>query len=346
MLSRTNWLWTSTALCVLMVNEVSAQEPPGLPQLRKRPPHPVAMLVDVQGTMNVVTGHASVPGRRMLMLRPEDRLERSGDARVKLIFLADLHYEVLRGTSAVVGQQQCEPADAVERIEAPELQHKPALAKLRELAPDASGAAGVLGRARNAIKAPSPGSRPLITPSNDTAVVTDRPAFSWPAQGADAEYHFTLVDVDSGGTTLDQTTRLSRLALAADRPALTRGHFYQWQVATQTVDQKPLKINGEFWVLDADEAKHLEQLASLADSSKSEEVLLAAITYRAYECADDALKMFERLLRLVPDDPFVRSACEQAYRQVGRFEDAERLRREGMNAGSTQPSDRKQQPVK
>ena len=80
------------------------------------------------------------------MLRPGDRIERTGDAQLKLIYLADLHYELLRGAAAVVGQEQCEPAEAVERIDAPELRDKPALAQLRKLAPDASGAAGVLGR--------------------------------------------------------------------------------------------------------------------------------------------------------------------------------------------------------
>ena len=72
-----------------------------------------------------------------------------------------------------------------------------------------------------------------------------------------------------------------------------------------------------------------------ADSSKPEDVLLAALAYRSYQCADDALKLFERLVRMVPDDVFIRRACEEAYRQVGRQQDAERLSREGATTGST-----------
>ena len=101
----------------------------------------------------------------------------------------------------------------------------------------------------------------MIAPSKATAVVGDRPAFSWPARRADVVYHFILIDVDTGSTILDQTVRAAQLAMPADRPALARGHYYQWLVVAQTPDKKPHRIDAEFSVLDADTAQTLAQLA-------------------------------------------------------------------------------------
>lgn len=321
--------WWSLVLGVAAAQSCTAQSVDDAPP-RTRPADPVAMLVDVQGEATVEAARGPVPARRMLMLRPGDKLQRAADARLKLIYLADLHYEVLRGTSAVVGQATCEPADAIERIEAPELKRTPALARLRELAPDSSGAAGVIGRARMKEVGPAPPPKvpPVIAPSEDTAVITDRPTFAWPAQGAGAQYRFSLRDVDTGRVVVDQMVRAPKLELAAPQPALVRGHFYQWQVTAQAADGQPVRIRGEFWVVEEPDAASLEQLAPLAASAKPEEVLLAALAYRAHECTDDAIGAFERLLKLSPDDHFVRRSLGELYREVHRLEDAERLRQE------------------
>src|SRR5262249_13617317 len=76
---------------------------------------PQAMLLEVRGTVQLVSAggvkKAAVP---QALLHLDDRLTLAADARVQLVFLADLHKERLKpGREATVDWKGSAPADAV-----------------------------------------------------------------------------------------------------------------------------------------------------------------------------------------------------------------------------------------
>jgi formylglycine-generating enzyme required for sulfatase activity len=76
---------------------------------------PLAMLLEVRGTVRLQSSRDPRPQPvPQALLYAGDRLSLAGDARVRLVVLADLHQEWLRpGSGATVRRKGCEPAEVV-----------------------------------------------------------------------------------------------------------------------------------------------------------------------------------------------------------------------------------------
>src|SRR5262249_6478120 len=75
---------------------------------------PAAMILEARGAIQLHSPRDSARPVPQTLLYPDDRLSLAADAQVQLLFLSDLHKELLHaGREATIGRKGCSPAEAV-----------------------------------------------------------------------------------------------------------------------------------------------------------------------------------------------------------------------------------------
>jgi hypothetical protein len=298
------------------------------------PQAPAAMVLATQGTVNIE--HDGRPARRlgvMDLLRPGDQLTSADDGHATLVFLSDGHRERLRASArATVGEKECTPASAVERLDASHDLTGAHLASLRELARSARAGVGVL-------RGEPPPTPQAVTPMYGTTVISTRPTLSWPAAAGADSYTVELLRGDGRRLVWRETTRENRLPYPEQKPALHHAAKYLWRVTAHHDDDSGRRIvNSKFLVATQAEADDLARLRPLESSSNPADVLVAAVGYEAHGVYDEALKLYEKLAKQSPDAAAFQSVLANYYERAGLpdWAKAARERAEKLE-GATKP---------
>jgi len=289
---------------------------------------PAAMVLSTQGTVNLE--HAGKPARRlgvMDLVRPGDHLV-AADGHATLVFLADGHRERLKATSqATVGEKECPPASAVERLDASHDLTGAHLASLRELARSARAGVGVL-------RGEPPPTPQAVTPMYGTTVLSARPKFSWPTVLEMDSYTVELFRGDARHLVWRETTGEARLPYPENKSELHHAAKYLWRVTAHHGDDRGKAIvKSKFLVATQSEADELAQLRPLETSSNPADLVVAAVGYEAHGIYDQALKLYEKLARRSPDAAAFQTALANYYERAGRPDQAKAARERAEKLG-------------
>ncbi len=217
---------------------------------------PAALVLSAQGTINLTQD--AKPARRlgvMDLLRPGDHLAAAGDGQATLVFLSDGHRERLKGAVQVtVGEKECMPTSAVERLDASHDLTGAHLASLSELARSARAGVGVL-------RGELPPTPQAVTPMYGSTVLDTRPTLSWPAvPGADS-YTVELFRGNVQHLVWRETTREDHLPYPEQRMPLHHAAKYLWRVTAHHGGESGKRIvTSKFLVATQTEADELAQL--------------------------------------------------------------------------------------
>jgi hypothetical protein len=293
---------------------------------------PVAMVLTTKG-MATLERDAEKPRRlgAMTLLRPGDRVQVAGGGEVTLVFLEDGHRERLKPKiQATVQAEGCQPAEARQRLEGPKL--APAnLESLRDLANSSRGAVGVL-------RGDPPPKPQVVTPLYGATIQTDRPALTWP----DAKAEAYLVQLFSGADGKDKrllwkaTVKETRLSYPEKEKPLELGRKYQWHVIPLKGDDASADpiVDSKFLVLTKYEIDLLSNLKPLLASKVPADLLLAAVSYEAHGVYDEALRLYERLAELSPEEANFQVALVSYYDRAGRKDLAQKARERAKKLGA------------
>jgi tetratricopeptide (TPR) repeat protein len=183
-----------------------------------------------------------------------------------------------------------------------------------------------------------------VTPIAGASILADQPTFTWPM---DAKAKTYRVEVGyKGGRTLwiEEKVTEVRLPYPATQKPLARGREYRWQVWAVNEDEvHPLAAEG-FFVVSAAVAEAMKALQALATSADAADLVLAAATYEAYEVYDEALAVYERLCRQVPQQPALHAARAALYERAGRQDEAKKAWAEAVKLGFVRPGQEGDKP--
>ena len=262
----------------------------------------------------------------MDLLQTGDRLRTPADGEATLIFLADGQREQLKSkTEASVGVHGCSPAGRrPSRLPGPKL--RPAnLASLRGLVGSSRGGLGVL-------RGDPPPKPQAVTPLYGGSVWTRRPTLTWPDAKADAY----LVQLFNGAEGMDErllwktTAKEARLSFPDQEKPLEFSLKYRWRVTPlkgEDASADPI-VDSYFLILTEDEIKPLDNLKPLLESKAPADLLLAAVSYEAHGVYDGALRLYERLAEMSPEEASFQNALASYYGRAGRKDLAEIARKQ------------------
>jgi hypothetical protein len=268
------------------------------------------MVLSVQGDVKL---------RRMDLLRPGERVAVPAQGSVRLVFLADGHTETLKaGTTVRITEAGGAPTEAVtrEKSKLPEGQ----LDGLRSLA--ASARAGV---ARLRDFGPLP-----LAPIHGATVRDDRPTFVWRAVPGAAGYDVQLFRGDTDRPdNLVRSVRVGKdqLPFPKEWPSLGRGATYTWKVLA---GGKEVVAKGRLNVATKEQVRECDRLQKLADGKDVPDRLLAAMLFEAEEVYDESHRLFERLVKELPEEPWIALALARHLGRLGRSEEALSLEKKAL----------------
>jgi hypothetical protein len=299
-------------------------------------PAPVAMVLTTKGAVTLQAPKAR-PRRlgAMDLLRPGDQIRAAAKAEAVMVFFADGHRERLKPKAeATVGEKGCTPAGAVETQKAVKL--PPAhLRSLRELARSGRAAVGVP-------RGDAPDDPQVVIPMFGAVVLTDHPALSWPPAAKAKDYEVQLLSGPEGKSQRviwKATTKETRLCYPEKREVLGHAKLYRWRViARMGEDKEETVVKSKFHVATKGECAKLASLKPLIESKDSTDLLLAAATYEAHGVHDEVLALYQRVAKLVPEEPNFQVALANYYERAGRKELA-REARERAQALRSRPAE-------
>jgi tetratricopeptide (TPR) repeat protein len=276
----------------------------------------VAMVLEAAGGAQVKPSQGEDKrAAPMMVLFPGDRLVVPEGGRVIIIIFKDKHRERLSGKrEAVVRASGCEPAKAVESL--PAVEKKLVSSGLNNLKVSSRGAFQLFRS--EAGKDP-----PYVTPIPETAVVSDRPSFSWQPDGKATKYHVEVLRVGSSQVVWSVTTDKPKLTYPKGEPALRRGRAHEWRVLAEIGTDPVRKLfQSTFTVASEEIERELSELKELAESKRPSDRLLAALAYQSAGAFEEALQIFERLSAQEPKEPEFLAARAEFYERAGRRDEA------------------------
>jgi hypothetical protein len=277
---------------------------------------PAALVVKVQGEVLVEgkRGQRRVEAGDYLL--PGQVVTAAANGGAVVVFVPSGERRRLKpGNRATLTRDGCTPADAVEVTAGPTLPRKN-LAKVREVEVSEGGGVGVLRGNR-------PSSMLRVKPLYGTFLLSDRPAFTWPAVARAAGYVVELKD--AGGRSLwKEETREARLDYPEKQKALAQGQKYLWSVRARVPGGEDRLIVDEsnFKLLLKGEPEALVGVQKLARGEDPEGLLLAAAAYEGYGAREEALRVFEKLARLQPKVARWQQTLARYYEAAGRADEA------------------------
>jgi hypothetical protein len=297
------------------------------------PTRPVAMVLVVSGGVIVQRpAVANRPAQVMDMLYDEDRLATAEGGRTQLVFLQDGHREITKPSSAVVVKRRgCEPASSVDRQPPPTTTKKAVLEGLQELGNSSRGATVVFRS--------DPGAKPqAVRPITGTAVLSDRPDFSWPASEGANRYEIALFRSGSNENVFRTESKTASLKFPDDAKSLTRSRKYHWQVSVKTDATIGRNLlTSSFTVAGPDEIEELRSLEPLVASADPADWLLAAATYASYGADAEALALYDRLAEADPKVAGFHAARAVHLERSGRTSEAQTARQLAESLGYVVP---------
>lgn len=291
---------------------------------------PAAMVLSALNASVIHPGETKLRSvSSMTLVLPGDQLQTKPTGEVLLVFFGDGHRERIKAETRVTVQAAgCTPAAGVDLVPGAPISAKQ-LVSFRGLSPSAR--AGVI-----VVRAMIPTKTYRVQPIKWAAVPSTRPTLTWEPDPKSQKYQVQLFAYRFGEEKPEvlwqQDTLLPRLEYPPKEKPLVREETYRWMVIPIR-DGKPEApiVESYFSVLSADRLQALADLEHLQKSDKAEDLFLIARLFESTHVFDQALPMFERLEKSLPNHADVLRSLAFLYTQSGRLEQAravdERIRK-------------------
>lgn len=275
---------------------------------------PVAMVLTSEGKATLERKSTKTQQlRAMQMLQAGDKVN-TGQKSVRVVFLKDGHQEQLKpGQQFRLDAQGFEPSSEVVRVKKQKVEGMN-LSYLRSLAESSKTGLSVLRGDED--KAPQ-----LVQPIQGSNVLTPTPNLSWPALEGAKEYRVKMFKKLKGSRKplWEATTDQPQLSYPSDESPLSRLSKYEWSVSATMKDGKTNEVaQSHFNVLTAVETRALSKVKPLTKSDDPGDQLLAAKIYEAYGAYNEALNLFERVVKKMPKQVYVLKSLSKYYRRAGQ----------------------------
>jgi hypothetical protein len=293
----------------------------------------VAMVLEVTGAAQIKKG-ADAPSRlaAMDLVYADQQIITPAGGKVLLVFLGDQQLEEVQpSTTAIIAKDKCTPDGAAKRLDAK--QSPLVIDRLQELHRSGKAATAVF-RGTASVKP----SDKLIIPIPEATVLSQKPDLTWPKWPNAKQYRVELMAGGSGRLlwrreNLDATK--NTLAYPEQEKELTRGRVFRWRVYVED-DKGDVHevLAAEFLVASQSQHAELQQLAPLiAPDASVPNLVLAALAYERERASQEALGIYERLVKLAPYEVAFQTACAQLYESAGRLEEAKKAWAEAEKCG-------------
>jgi hypothetical protein len=140
-----------------------------------------------------------------------------------------------------------------------------------------------------------------VTSPVSTALLTDRPAFTWEQAKSATGYQVTITD--ASGSAVDESPIVASTTWKADKP-LPRGQVLRWQVKAMvngSVLETAPDGGARFRILDADRADQIRD----AQKTFADQPMALGILYAQAGMLDDAERAFTQARRQDPQNELV-----------------------------------------
>jgi hypothetical protein len=134
-----------------------------------------------------------------------------------------------------------------------------------------------------------------------------------------------VLDGERKTTLWQQVTERASLTYSGEKP-LPRGQTYHWRLKVRQGGREETVVESQFRVITLAKERQLAPVKVLAKSEAPADVLLAAAAYEAHGVTDEALPLYERAARKLPDAVSIQVALACLCRRAGREAEAGRAR--------------------
>jgi hypothetical protein len=295
-------------------------------------PAPAAMVLEVKGKVDLQPAKGTARALAVMdLLYLGDQLRSNAGAQAVLVFMGDSHQEQVQAKEPVsVGRSGCTPPDRVLLVKKPGPEKKLVLEGLKELSRSSWGATRIT-------RSPTE-PKPAVVTFTGTSVLMDRPSFCWPADEKAKSYLVELFTA-TGRLLWQATTTMPTLSYPEGKKPLTPNRLYTWHVLSDYGNERKPLAGGDFFFVSAAKASALQALEHGANSSNIPDVLLAAMTYECQGVYEEALRLYERLCELAPQESAYHAARAALYEQAGRKTEAKKAWTEAEKLGYIRPKE-------
>lgn len=186
---------------------------------------------------------------------------------------------------------------------------------------------------------------PAIAPIYGTAVMTNEPTLSWSAVPQAKDYSVTVSSRRKRGAEVTDTTFWSHTTKEAQLTCdgareLQPGQTYGWVVRANLENGSTSVLpEGEFKVARERQRKQAEEFASLAKSEDAAILTVAAYGLVQLEAYEDALRAFERLTKMIPDNCDFQAELSKVLSRAGRSKESKQAMARATELGYREESE-------
>ncbi|MFM9961393.1 MAG: hypothetical protein ACKV2Q_09215 [Planctomycetaceae bacterium] len=276
---------------------------------------PIGRLLEVTGEVRVLDESGTPrPAEVFGSVYANETLELAEKASVVVSFRSERLERISKVKKAILKESGVEPKEAATSL--------PIKAKSQKLVGDSlaaldKGVGGVtVTRSAGAAEA-LPAVSPIVG-----CTVRDTPTFIWPAQDQAKSYSLILKGPKLKKGQWKANTAAPPVKYDGD-VELEDDKEYRWEVfVTLNGGQVESLCNGSFHTADADTREAATDLVELADDTEPALVALAAIRLEELELFAEAIRQYERLIKLAPRRPEFHAALSELYDKAGQSKKA------------------------
>ena len=277
---------------------------------------PVAVIAAVKGKVEWTSARRGPPQKAQFgrPLERGDRVTVAPGGSATLFFNDGNVIELAGGSSIKVGGQVDKRSAAGPAIPGE------VYASVQRFVAGGSRETGLV--ALSELRGPAEQSTPVIVSPRKTALMTDRPTFTWRAVPGAERYKVTLSSADKGEM-WSRTVREVSLAFPADAAALAPNAEYLWEVEAWSAQDRSLRSESSvFQIIGPEQAStvraNLDRISESAGGLESPAARFLAGSYlTGLGLYHDAAGHFGALCKIEPNSPGAHEALGTVYSKVG-----------------------------
>ncbi len=247
----------------------------------------LGMVLDVQGSGKMMVNGQATKLQLLAYLQPNMQISLEAGSKVSLSLYATRSVYQLNGPVTVTIEK-----DGIANLQGQKLQGRPMAEKLVHAAETSNVIAGAV-RMRQL-----PPRIVVVTPENNSLLVSVRPTFNWISAEA-AEYEISLVDMDEKLIVSDKLRENNWQLPASAR--LEEGKSYRWQISyVSAKDSKTYTARAEFRLASKEETASLIELKP-EESAAVEDWVMYAAMLQSRHAYTEARSVWQAIAKRRPD---------------------------------------------
>lgn len=281
---------------------------------------PVGRILEVEGKVRVIDVSGKPREAEVFgSIYAEDSLEFATNASAVVSFRNGNCERISNVAKATIQESGVEPPSAAKPIKLPGKAKKFVGESLASLERNAGGV--TVTRSEGPVR-PSLDVLPIV----GSTILTTTPMFVWPARSDAKSYELILKGARAEKRLWSIDTKTNRVEYSGSEK-LREDREYRWEVfVTLESDKVESLFNSSFRIATAETREAAVDLVELAEEVEPPLVALAAIRLEELGLYAEAIRQYERLIKLAPRRAEFPAALSELYDKAGRAKDADKSR--------------------